>query len=78
MAEILEAFTHPKSTSIYVTGHPFDEWADGRVRRLTRGADFECSPLSMQRQLRRYAAANGVAVSIRRAERSLEVQFRLR
>lgn len=48
MASELEVFRrvgHPNSK------YPWDEWEDGKTRKITQGIDFECKTKDMRTQL---------------------------
>lgn len=60
MAEILESFDFPRKKWLY----PTDEWLDGRIWKLTRGADFTGKVGSMDQYLRHAAKRMGVKVLI--------------
>ncbi len=46
---------------------PIADWADGRIRELTHGTDFNCSPITLSVKLRKFAKANGMRVRIAKA-----------
>jgi hypothetical protein len=43
---------------------PISEWADGKIRELTKGEDFNCTITTIQVKLRKYAKMNGMKVRI--------------
>jgi len=56
---------------------PISDWADGKIRELTRGEDFQCSTITLQVKLRKYAKQQGlkVRISAKRDGDSAIVQF---
>lgn len=71
MAEILSEFP-PR---VLLSAHPFNEWADGRVRSLAAGVDYQGSTRGMIKQLRRAAAARAMSVRTHKTEAGLTIQF---
>lgn len=43
--------------------YPWDEWADGRARRIRRGEDFDTSAASMRVRLYQEARRRGLKVT---------------
>lgn len=42
--------------------YPWEEWADGKLRTITRGKDFTVSPRDMKTHLMRHARRTGCYV----------------
>jgi hypothetical protein len=61
MAQILDSFPERDRPDGRVK-YPWALWLDGTPRKLTRGVDFDCSPMSFYRQLRAIAHKRGIGV----------------
>ena len=46
MAEVLDQL--PSASTGRSISYPWDEWMDGKARKLVKGEDFECSAKSMR------------------------------
>lgn len=44
--------------------YPWDDWLDGRERKIRRGVDFDCEPASMGVIVRLAARRRAVCVSV--------------
>ena len=74
MAEIIDSLSRPNAEN----EHPFNEWSDGRARRIKEGEDYKGTSRNMTRQLRRQAARRQLKVTIHPIPGGLEFQFRAR
>lgn len=48
--------------------HPWDEWLDGKIRRLRRGQDFTCGTNTMQTHFARAARKRGLLAKTQRED----------
>jgi hypothetical protein len=74
MAQVLKELSRrPRSRG---TQYPFDEWLDGKARKLDmgKGKDFECKPKSMAQQIRTRASEQGKSVTVLLYDKYIEVQ----
>ena len=46
MAEVLDQL--PSASTGRSISYPWDQWMDGKARKLVKGEDFSCSPKSMR------------------------------
>ena len=70
MAEILDQFKNQRNR------YPWAQWKDGKVRRLTRGVDFDIEVKSLQAVIYQYAERNGLEVRTGVIdEKTIDIQF---
>lgn len=62
MARILNDFEFRSTENRQ--SHPWSVWADGKIRELVRGSDFNCKTTTVATQARGYAKKNGMKVRI--------------
>ncbi len=74
MGEIIEAFSSRKGRPPL---YPWDEWSDGRSRRLYRGQDFSAELLSFRTMVHRKARDlnKRAETQINAADQTIKVQF---
>jgi hypothetical protein len=74
MADVIAEFESKKGRPpIY----PWDQWADGKARRLYRGQDFFATPVSFRTMVHRRAHDMGLHayVDINKADDSVKIRF---
>ena len=60
MAKVLDNFVFPERVlPTKRKMYPFQEWLDGKARRLFQGEDFHCKPASIRNQIFKAAKDNG-------------------
>ncbi|MAZ23228.1 MAG: hypothetical protein CMB22_00275 [Euryarchaeota archaeon] len=72
MAEILESYTFAQRGR--GSTHPYEEWFDGRIRRLIKGVDFECAPASIRQSVYTAARSRNIKVSTNLLPNALVLQ----
>ena len=64
MSEIVDVFDFRKGLG-RKEAYPWDEWADGQVRKLTRGVDFRAEVSSFQNAAYAWARRHNLVASTR-------------
>lgn len=80
MAEILEDHEVPHRMRELqrpprAPSYPWDEWSDGKTRRLTMGVDFHCTPRSMRRLTHRAARNRGLGAYTSIRDKVITIRF---
>lgn len=73
MAEILEDYKFVRNGR--PSQYPWDEWLDGKTRKIVHGEDFECKVESMASQVRNTANERGLSTSLRSDEETGTIIF---
>jgi hypothetical protein len=74
MAQIIEQFESKKGRP---PKYPWDEWADGKSRKLYKDSDFPAELISMRTMIHRKARDMGLNAftHINEADQSIQVRF---
>jgi hypothetical protein len=64
MAKVLASYEFKSFGSNGGSKLPWSEWADGKIRQLQRGEDFECKGVTVATMARSYAKKNGLKVKV--------------
>ena len=64
MARVLDKFDFPTFGGGAKESHPWATWADGKIRQLKHGDDFNCKLQTICQQARNYGKKNGLKVRI--------------
>jgi hypothetical protein len=76
VAEIIEPNFNSSRHRGCRPGYPWEEWTDGKCRRVTKGVDFKCSRDGFISALYSHAKRHGLNVQVRRLGLdSVEFQF---
>lgn len=75
MAKILKRYDPPKRRGPK-TMYPYDDWLDGKTRRLKAGEDFQCTQESIEGLIRDAAKARYRTVHIWHEDGAVVVQAR--
>ena len=76
MPEILNEFNFEKSNR---SKYPMEEWADGQIRKLYIGKDFNCSLSTLKHKLMGYAKETGRVLRSKNLEDgNIVIQFKLK
>ncbi len=74
MAEVLKTFDFSKAGT-RSSKYPWDEWCDGKIRRVVQGKDFESKPTTFRSALHNQASRREMKVRAHVEEKAVVFQF---
>ena len=76
MSEILDDYEWSEHIKGRQAKYPWDEWIDGKTRKIVQGEDFTCKVPSMQTLLRDTARFNNMSVRTSVTDEGKAIVFR--